>query len=103
MPSPRGSNDSYVLDFSDVVAERLKALQRQASRRGSGQAFRTAFREIFRRLRRNPTATGELLYHLPALRLEIRTVVVAPLVIDFAVSVDHAMVYIRSGKLLSPG
>ena len=44
---------------------------------------------------------GEPLYRLPTLRLWMRTVVVAPLVIDFAVSEDRPIVYIKSGKLLS--
>src|SRR5262249_8529621 len=101
MPPPRDSNGSYVIDFFEAVAERLRKLQRVASQRGLGDAFRTAFRRIVRRLRRDPTAVGELLYHLPGLGLQVRTVVVAPLVIDFAVSVDHRIVYIKSGKLLS--
>ncbi len=103
MPPSQDRNGSYLIDFSEAVAEKLRKLQRQATRHGRGQVFRTAFRRIVRDLRREPTAVGELLYHLPALHLQVRTVVVAPLVIDFAVSVEHRIVYIRSGKLLSGG
>ncbi len=104
MPSAEGRNGAYAIDLSEAVAERLKKLQRRASRRGLGHSFRRAFRRILARLRRDPTAVGELLYFLPALRLQMRIVVVAPLVIDFAVSEDHAVVYIRDAKVLAlPG
>jgi hypothetical protein len=103
MPSFPDRRGHYVLDFSDAVAENLKRLQRQASRRGQGQLFAAAFRRIVRALRKNPTIVGELLYRLPVLRLEMRTVVMAPLVIDFAVSDERPIVYITSGKLLSLG
>jgi len=38
---------------------------------------------------------------LRRLQLQVRTIVIAPLVIDFAVSEDHPHVYIKSGRLLS--
>src|SRR5262245_40298830 len=104
MPSAGGGNGAYAVDLSQAVAKRLKQLQRQATHRGLGDAFRRAFRRIVASLRRDPTNVGELLFHLPALRLQMRVVVVAPLVIDFAVSQENAVVYIRDAKVLSlPG
>jgi hypothetical protein len=101
MPTPQDGNGPYTLDFSHATAEELRKLQRRAARRGQGTAFASAFRRIIGALRRNPNAVGEPLYRLPALRLQVRTVVVSPLLIDFAVSEDRPLVYIRSGKLLS--
>ena len=103
MPAPRDGRGPFYLDFSEHVGEQLKKLQRQASRRGQGKAFTAAFRRIVRLLRKDPTSVGEPLYRLPDLRLQMRTIVVAPLVIDFAASEIRPIVYIRSGKLLSAG
>jgi hypothetical protein len=71
------------------------------TRRGQGKAFVSAFRRIVRALQRDPNSVGEPLYHLPNLRLHIRTVVIAPLAMDFAVSEDYPLVFIKSGRLLS--
>jgi hypothetical protein len=43
---------------------------------------------------------GEPLYHLPALRLQLRCAVIRPLVIDFAVSEEGHEVYIKAVRLL---
>ena len=94
-------NGPYLLDCSDAVVEELKKLQRRATRRGQGEAFVSAFRRIIRSLREDPYSTGEPDYTLPALRLQVRTVVVAPLAIAFAVNEEHRIVWIRGGKLLT--
>jgi hypothetical protein len=52
-------------------------------------------------LQKSPMKAGEPLYRLSAMRLQVRTIVIAPLAIDFAVSEDLPHVYIKSGRLLS--
>lgn len=99
MPHPE--NGGYQIGYSGAVGETLRQLQRQATSRGQGKAFAAAFRRIVRALHKDPNAVGEPLYRLPILRLQVRTVAVSPLVIDFAVSEDRPVVYIKSGKLLS--
>jgi hypothetical protein len=99
MPDPE--NGGYQVHYSKAVGDDLRKLQRQATRRGQGKAFLSAFRRIVRALQRDPNAVGEPLYNLPNLRLDVRTVVIVPLVIDFAVSQDHYLVFIKSGRLLS--
>ena len=101
MSNSANGRRQYYLDFADFVADELRKLQRIATHRGQGKAFAAAFRRIFRALRKDPNAVGEVLYRLPVLKLQIRTVVVAPLVIDFAVSEERPIVYIKSGKLLA--
>jgi hypothetical protein len=44
---------------------------------------------------------GEALYSLPALKLEVRQAVVAPIVVDFAVHNEQQVVFIRGFKVLS--
>jgi GTP1/Obg family GTP-binding protein len=101
MAEAENGGSHFQVHYSKAVGEALRELQRKATRRGQGQAFLSAFREIVRALREVPNEVGEALYRLPNLRLQVRTVVVAPLAIDFAVSEDHPFVYIKGGKLLS--
>jgi hypothetical protein len=98
---PAAGDGGYQVQCSKAVGDPLRELQRQATRQGQGQAFVAAFRRIVGALRQNPTWAGEPLYRLPKLRLQVRTFVIIPLAIDFAVSEDHPQVYIKSGKLLS--
>lgn len=86
---------------SKAVARSLRALQRRASQQGRGKAVLAAFRRVVGMLRRNPTSVGEPLFHLPALRMQIRCVVIGPLVLDFAIHEDRPVVFIKGAKLLS--
>jgi hypothetical protein len=97
---PNGS-DPYQVHYSKAVLASFRQLQRKATRRGQGEEFLSAFRRIIRLLHREPLMVGEALYRLPNLRLQVRTVAVAPLLVDFAVSEDAPIVYIKSGRLLS--
>jgi hypothetical protein len=94
---PRPLNGGYEVLCSAVVAETLRQLQGRATRRGQGKSLASAFKQIVAALSKDPNVVGEPLYRLP----RVRTVVVSPLVIDFAVSEDRPLVYIKSVKLLS--
>lgn len=72
------ANGGYQVAYSGAVGEALLQLQRQAVERGQAKAFAAAFRRIVGSLRKAPSATGEPLYRLPNLRLQVRTVVVSP-------------------------
>ena len=100
---PPGANGDYPfrLDFSGGIAKRLRQLQRRASRQGRGGEFLEAFRKVVEQLRQRPFEFGEPLYRLPALRLLICCAVVGPFGIDFAISEDHPVVFIRSVRLLT--
>jgi hypothetical protein len=49
----------------------------------------------------DPAHAGEPSYHLPALRIQARSVTIRPLVVDFGVCEDRPLVFIKSDKLLS--
>jgi hypothetical protein len=89
------------VDSSGHIAEQIRSLQRQATRRGQGTAFTLAFLRIIKALRRDPFGVGEPLYSLDAMGLQVRTIAVAPLVIDYAVDQPRAIVYLKVCKLLS--
>ena len=101
MPNPDNGDQRYEIHHSKNVDDSLRRLQHIASRRGQGKAFRLAFKQILNALQLRPWKAGEPLYRLAVMRLQVRTIVIAPLVIDFAVSEDHPHVYIKSGRLLS--
>jgi hypothetical protein len=99
---PIGENGGeFHIHLSQVVDQDLRKLMQKAISRGQGKAFILAIQQIYSELRKDPTSLGEISYRLPNLRLQIRKVVIAPLVIEFAVSEDHQIVYIKGGKLLS--
>jgi hypothetical protein len=101
MPVSSNGSGAYRLDFSEAVGAVLEKLQRRSRRRGQAKEFAAAFRKIVRRLRHNPRNVGEPLYRLSKLRLEVRTLACPPLVVDFAVSDEHRIVYIKGARLLS--
>ncbi len=101
MPEPEESGPRWEVICSPVNAEILRQLWRRASRTGRGEAVTSAFRQITERLQRDPTEAGEPSYRLAALRMQIRRVVVRPLVVDFAVSEDHPLVFIKGAFLLT--
>lgn len=60
----------------------------------------SAFRQIVERLQLDPTEAGEPSYRLPALRIQVRTIVVRPLSLDFAVCEDRPLVFVKWATLL---
>jgi len=101
MSSGSNGEQPYQISFSATTAEAIRQLQRQASREGRGVDFLSALRMIVARLRSNPMVTGEPLYRLPALRMQVRSVVIRPLSVDFAVCEGRPLVFIGVVKLLS--
>jgi hypothetical protein len=101
MPEPEEGSPRWQVVCSSVIAELLRQLQRRASRTGRGKAMASAFRQIVERLQRDPTEVGEPSYRLPAMRMQVRRIVVRPLVVHFAVSEDHPLVVIKAADLLA--
>jgi hypothetical protein len=60
-----------------------------------------AVRVVWRRLSHDPNRFGEALYRLPVLRMHLRSGLVRPLVVHFAVCEDRPVVFIKGVTLLS--
>lgn len=101
MPEPEESSLRWEVICSPVNAEMLRQLQRRASRSGRGEAMASAFRQIVERLQHDPTEAGEPSYRLAAMRMQVRRVVVRPLVAHFAVCEDRPLVFIKAANLLA--
>jgi hypothetical protein len=87
--------------MSGATKAQLKQLHAQAMQSGNGPRFLAALEHILDQLHAAPTEFGEPLYELPALRLWVRQAVVAPLVVDYGVDQDQAVVFVRGFKVLS--
>jgi hypothetical protein len=92
---------AYHVAVSGVMAARIRRLQRQAKRQGRGEAFLASIQEVYQQLRDDPADLGEPNYRLSRLGLEIRTCVVPPLAVDFAVHLDKPIVFLKGVRLLS--
>jgi hypothetical protein len=97
---PNGER-GYRVHFSAVIAAELKRLQRRAKQEGRGKELLAALAQLYQQLRQDPNGVGEPLYRLPSLRLIVRTVIVRPLTVDFAVCEDRPLVFIKGVQLLA--
>ncbi|HEY8504318.1 MAG TPA: hypothetical protein VIL46_07025 [Gemmataceae bacterium] len=66
-----------------------------------GAQFLDVVRTLLSRLRDDPTEFGEPLYHLPVLRLQVRTGLLAPLVVHYGVHETQWFVFVRGVQVLS--
>jgi len=101
MPEHDHGGQPYQVQGSGVIAQALRQIQRRAAREGRGEEVLSAFRHIAHQLQHDPGNLGEPLYRLPALRMQIRSVAIRPLVVDFGVCEDRPVVLLRAVKLLS--
>lgn len=102
MAEPTNGAENYTIHASNAVKEEFRVLRRQALRQGRNKAVTKAFRQIIKQLERDPRRAGEPTYRLPAMRAQIRTIVVQPLVVDYAVLDDRPIVFIKVVSLLAP-
>jgi hypothetical protein len=56
---------------------------------------------IYQRLQDDPNTLGEPVYRLPGLRMQVRTCIVPPLLVHFAVCEDQPLVFLKGVKLLT--
>jgi hypothetical protein len=101
MSAPGNGVRFYQVDASGVIRSALRALHRLALQQGRGEAVTRAFRQIIRRLERDPLHFGEPAFPLPSLRMQVRTASIRPLTIHFAVCEDRRFVIIKGLKLLA--
>ena len=78
----------------------LLELHQRAEAAGRGQRVLDAYQRITRRLKRDPRVFGEELYTLPAMKLEIRTAAIHPLIVDYGVHLEQKLVFIQGFKML---
>jgi hypothetical protein len=100
MPESDWGETPYQVHGSGVISMRLRQLQRQAAREGRGEKMLAALRQIYRELQRDPNEFGEPLYRLFTLRMQVRTCLVRPLAVDYAVCDDRPLVFIKGVTLL---
>lgn len=100
MSAPRNGGQVYQVHGSVLIRNALRRIQRRAARQGRGQDVLAALRLMAQRLREAPNAFGEPLYHLPALRMLVRSASIRPVVVHFGVCEDRALVILKGVYLL---
>ena len=90
----------YEIRHSAAVSQNVRDLHQQAARRGKVKAFRSAYNLLLQRLEIEPDMVGEPRYRLKPTRMKMCCVVLRPLVMDFAISEDSPMVFIKGVRLL---
>jgi hypothetical protein len=91
----------FHVDCSGAVIAEIRRIHRLAWNQGRGIELTRAFRQVIEALEIRPFNIGEEAYRLPGLRMQIRTVIVRPLVVDFAICEDRPLVFLKGVKLLS--
>jgi hypothetical protein len=100
MAGPGNGVGRFGIHCSGAIAATIRRVHRQAAYQGRGTAVTRAFGEIIRRPGSDPFQFREPLYRLPGLRMQVRTCVVQPLAVDYAVCEDRPMVFIKGVTLL---
>lgn len=100
MASSESEGGGYEIQNSTDIARAFLRLQEQAVEEGRGEELLEATRTVAERLKSEPMELGEPLYRLPAMRMQVRGVLVRPLYVSFAVCEDRPVVYIKDVKLL---
>jgi hypothetical protein len=101
MSTGNGPQFRWQVHLSQVVAQSLYGLQYRAAAEGRDEAALAALRSIIDRLKTDPTDFGEPLYRLPGMNVELRTAAIRPVVMDFAVSAERRLVFIKGVTLMS--
>jgi hypothetical protein len=100
MMRTESNGSTYRVIVSATIAAALKDLQRHAAELGFGPAALAAIKTMHNWLKHDPLALGEPTYHLHKLKLQLRTGVIWPLVIDYAVHQTEPLVFIKGVQLL---
>jgi hypothetical protein len=101
MAEPNSNGPTFTVHVSKKIGDSVREIHERAKKQGRGDKVIAAIEEILQRLRTNPNNLGEPLYRLGALKLEVRTCVIRPINVDFAVHQERFLVFIKGVKLLT--
>lgn len=99
MSTPKGA--VYRVVQPQRVRDQFQELYESARARGFGPAVLSAARRIIARLRLDPGEFGEPRFVLHHANLEVRVLIVAPLVVGYAVHHERRVVFIREFSMLT--
>ena len=102
MTTANGSPGRYSVDLTGMArADYLEAI-RAAEAVEAGRAVIDGMGRVLERLRRDPREFGEPMYHLDAMRMEVRNAATASIYIEYGVHDDQPVVLIRRVRWLGP-
>ena len=88
------------ISIDGALAKELKLLRVRAKEAGVGGAYLDALQVAIFRMQNNPWGFGELVRRLKKSPWSIHVRCIRPLIIEFAISEEHPVVYIRRVQLL---
>ena len=95
-----GNGIVWHVAFAGTAAKDLKTLHKSAKKLGLGEAYVSAMRFAFHRMRYNPLAFGELIKKWPKSQLLFHIRIVEPLLFEFAIHEATHNVLIQRIQLL---
>jgi hypothetical protein len=101
MANPSIGSQRYAVHCATAILDVMRRIHEQQSRHGRGQGVTRAFRQILRRLERDPVGFGEPAYRLPTMGLQVRKGIVRPLVVFYAISDHRPLVLIKDVKFFA--
>ena len=90
----------FHLSISESKRQLLKRMLNERSALGHGPTDKKIWRELGTRLQSDPMTFGEPDYELHHLKLRMRTAIVRPWVVHFAVDELRRIVYIKSFRTM---
>jgi hypothetical protein len=104
MSQPGGAGPPFQVVSSDLTTAATRALLHRAAQAGQGARALAAYLGLLDALERRARDFGEPLYPLTHMRLQVRAGSIRPLLVNYAVHEDQALVFIRFFALMSdPG
>src|SRR5579884_2106888 len=98
VPGPANGAGRFAIHLSEAVRRAMVRLHRRAWREGRGLEFIRALRQLIRELENRRFDIGEAAYRLPGLRMQVRSAVARPLLVDYAACEDRRLVFIKGVK-----
>lgn len=102
MSGTNGAPGRYQVQATGPAIQDAEEAALAAIGSGVGDAFQDSLARIWARLQRDPREFGEPMYHLDAMRMEVRKGAIAPVYIEYGVHDEQPLVLIRRVRWLGP-
>lgn len=102
MTTSNGSLGRYSVDLTGVARADYLAAIRAAEEVEAGQSVIDGLSRIWARLQHDPREFGEPMYHLDAMRMEVRNAAMASIYVEYGVHDDKPVVLVRRVRWLGP-
>ena len=100
MTTTNGTPAPFRVEMTGPAETDFESTLDAAAAAGVGRAVVDAIGQIWRRLEHGPRDFGEPMYHLRAMKMEVRKAAIAPIYVEYGVHDDQLVVVIRRVRWL---